>query len=129
MTKKRRALYITLYAIGITVSVSLIYVFHYYADVQHILWVLGGHSKAALISMPANFLIGGCIGYTIVNFALRDDITQHFPCLKRKQPRIILYILGVIAPLYFLYSWASLYFPSISPLVSLVASLGESFSS
>jgi hypothetical protein len=126
MTKKRRTLYITLYAIGITVSVSFIYIFHYYADVQHILWVLGGHSKAALISMLANFLIGGCIGFTIVNFALRDDITQHFPRLKRKQPRIILYILGVTAPLYFLYSWAnawvSLYFPSIS-LLSLLSGI------
>lgn len=71
---------------------------------------------AALISMLANFLIGGCIGFIIVNFALRDDITQHFPRLKRKQPRIILYTLGVTAALYFLYSWASLYFPSSSLL-------------
>jgi hypothetical protein len=126
MTKKRRRLYITLYAIGITLSVSFLYVFHYYADVQHILWVLGGHSKAALISMLADFLIGGCIGYTIVNFALRDDITQHFPCLKRKQPRIILYTLGVTVPLYFLYSWAnawvSFYFPSRS-LLSLLGGI------
>jgi len=66
--------------------------------------------------MPANFLIGGCIGFIVVNFALRDDITQHFPWLKRKQPRIILYTLGVTAALYFLYSWASLCFPSISLL-------------
>jgi hypothetical protein len=126
MTKKRRALYITLYAFGITVSVSLIYVFHYYADVQHILWVLGGHSKAALISMLANFLIGGCIGFIVVNFARKDDITQHFPRLKRKHPRIILYILGVTAPLYFLYSWAnawvSFYFPSRS-LLSLLSDI------
>ncbi len=70
----------------------------------------------ALISMAADFLIGGCIGFTIVNFALRDDITQHFPRLKRKQPRIILYTLGVTAALYFLYPWASLYFPSSSLL-------------
>jgi hypothetical protein len=117
MTKKRRSLYITLYAIGIAVSVSLIYLFRYDANVHHILWVLGGHSNlAALISMLANFLIGGCIGFTIVNFALRDDITQHFPWLKRKQPRIILYILGVTAVLYFLYPRASLYFPSSSLL-------------
>jgi hypothetical protein len=66
--------------------------------------------------MPADFLIGGCIGFIVVNFALRDDITQHFPRLKRKQPRIILYTLGVTAALYFLYPWASLYFPSSSPL-------------
>jgi hypothetical protein len=118
MTKKRRALYITLYAIGITVSVSLIYILRYtYWNVHHILWELGGgYSKLpALISMPADFLIGGCIGYTIVNFARKDDITQHFPWLKRKQPRIILYTLGVTAALYFLYPWASLYFPSSSP--------------
>jgi hypothetical protein len=114
MTKKRRTLYTTLYAIGITVSVSLIYIFRYYADVQHILWVLGGHSKAALVSMLADFLIGGCIGFIVVNFALRDDITQHFPWLKRKQPRIILYTLGVTAALYFLYPLASLCFPSSS---------------
>lgn len=115
MTKKRRRLYITLYAIGITLSISFMYVFHYYADVQHILWVSGGHSKAALISMLADFLIGGCIGYIIVNFALRDDITQHFPWLKRKQPRIILYILGVTAPVYFLYSWANAWASFYSP--------------
>jgi len=72
---------------------------------------------AALISMLADFLIGGCIGFIVVNFALRDDITQHFPRLKRKQPRIILYALGVTAALYFLYPWASLYFP-FSPLPS-----------
>jgi len=66
--------------------------------------------------MLADFLIGGCIGYIIVNFALRDDITQHFPRLKRKQPRIILYILGVTAALYFLYPLASWYFPSSSLL-------------
>jgi len=115
MTKKRRALYTTLYAIGITVSVSLIYIFRYDANVHHILWVLGGHSNlAALISMPADFLIGGCVGFTIVNFALRDDITQHFPWLKGKQPRIILYTLGVTAALYYLYPWASLYFLSRS---------------
>jgi len=65
--------------------------------------------------MPADFLIGGCIGFIVVNFALRDDITQHFPRLKRKQPRIILYTLGVTAALYFLYPWASLYFPFSSP--------------
>jgi hypothetical protein len=117
MTKKRRALYITLYAIGITVSVSFIYLFRYHADVQHILWVLGGHSNlAALISMLVNFLIGGCIGFIVVNFALRDDITQHFPRLKRKQPRIIFYALGVTAALYCLYPLASLYFPSSSLL-------------
>ena len=118
MTKKRRALYTTLYAIGITVSVSLIYIFRYHGNVQHILWVLLGEYHPhlpALISMPADFLIGGCIGFTIVNFALRDDITQHFPRLKRKQPRIILCTLGVTAALYFLYPWASLYFPFSSP--------------
>jgi len=65
--------------------------------------------------MLANFLIGGCIGFIVVNFALRDDITQHFPWLKRKQPRIILYTLGVTAALYCLYPWASLYFPFSSP--------------
>lgn len=71
---------------------------------------------AALISMLANSLIGGCIGFIVVNFALRDDITQHFPRLKRKQPRIILYALGVTAALYFLYPQASLCFPSSSLL-------------
>jgi len=117
MIKKRRALYTTLYAIGITVSVSLIYIFRYNANVQHILWVLGGHSNlAALISMLADFLIGGCIGFIVANFALRDDITQHFPWLKRKQPRIILYTLGVTAVLYSLYPRATLYFPSSSLL-------------
>jgi len=125
MTKKRRALYITLYAIGITLSVSFIYVFRYDANVHNILWVLGGHSNlAALISMLANFLIGGCIGYTIVNFALRDDITQHFPCLKRKQPRIILYILGVTAPLYFFYSWANAWVSLTIPSISFLGLLG-----
>jgi len=114
MTKKRRALYITLYAIGITVSV---FVTTSLISIHHLLWVFGGYSNlTALISMPANFLIGGCIGFIVVNFALRDDITQHFPWLKRKQPRIILYALGVTAALYFLYPWASLYFPSSSPL-------------
>jgi len=118
MTKKRRALYITLYAIGITVSVSLIYIFRYDANIPHLLWELLGEYHPhlpALISMPADFLIGGCIGFIVVNFALRDDITQHFPRLKRKQPRIILYTLGVTAALYFLYPWASLYFPFSSP--------------
>jgi hypothetical protein len=116
MTKKRRALYITLYAIGITVSV---FVTTSLISIHHLLWVLLGEYPphlTALISMPANFLIGGCIGFIVVNFALRDDITQHFPWLKRKQPRIILYALGVTAALYFLYPWASLYFPSSSPL-------------
>lgn len=118
MTKKRRALYITLYAIGITVSVSLIYLFCYHGNVHLILRVFGGYSNLAalLISMPADFLIGGCIGFIVVNFALRDDITQHFPRLKRKQPRIILYTLGVTAALYCLYPLASLYFPSSSLL-------------
>ena len=118
MTKKRRALYITLYAIGITVSVSLIYLFRYDANIPHLLWVLLGEYHPhlpALISMLADLLIGGCIGFTVVNFALRDDITKHFPRLKRKQPRIILYTLGVTAALYFLYPWASLYFPFSSP--------------
>jgi len=120
MTKKRRALYTTLYAIGITVSVSLIYIFRYDANIPHLLWELLGEYHPhlpALISMPADFLIGGCIGFIVVNFALRDDITRHFPRLKRKQPRIILYTLGVTAALYFLYPWASLYFP-FSPFLS-----------
>ena len=124
MTKKRRALYTILYAIGITVSVSFIYIFRYDGNVHHILWVLGGHSNlAALISMLANFLIGGCIGATIVNFALKDDITQHFPWLKRKQPRIILYMLGVTAVLYFLYSWANAWVSVSSPSISLLSLL------
>jgi len=126
MTKKRRTLYTTLYAIGIAVFVSLIYLFRYDGNVHPILWVLGGHSKAALIPVLANFLIGGCIGFTIVNFALRDDITQHFPWLKRKQPRIILYILGVTAPLYFLYSWANAWVSLPSPSISLLSLLSGS---
>ncbi len=116
MTKKRRALYIILYAIGITVSV---FVTTSLISIHHLLWVLLGEYHPhlpALISMAADFLIGGCIGFIVVNFALRDDITQHFPRLKRKQPRIILYTLGVTAALYFLYPWASLYFPSSSSL-------------
>jgi hypothetical protein len=119
MTKKRRALHITLYAIGIAVSVSLIYIFRYDANVYHILRELLGEYHPhlpALISMPADFLIGGCIGFIVVNFALRDDITQHFPWLQRKQPRIILYTLGVTAALYCLYPLASLYFPFSSLL-------------
>ena len=78
---------------------------------------------AALISMLANFFIGGCIGFIVVNFALRDDITQHFPRLKKKQPRIILYILGVTAPLYFLYSWANAWLSLPSPSISLLSLL------
>jgi len=116
MTKKRRALYTILYAIGITVSV---FVTTSLISIHHLLWVLlGGYHPLlpALISMLADFLIGGCIGFIVVNFALRDDITQHFPWLKRKQPRIILYALSVTAALYYLYPWASLYFPSSSPL-------------
>lgn len=99
MTKEQKALRVILYPVGIA---TLIYLAPISSD-----W--GFYLPENLLSIPSwgSLFAAGCIGFALVSFILKDDITQYLPFLKRKPPRITLYTLSVISSMYLLYYYGA----------------------